>query len=138
MVFALNSKPLTVQKSADFNHIRNFELKFRNMIITQQMITCVQAFITLFTANRLVVQNIHNKILNYTSIRRARMLTYPVMGFLYIKILIYCDGIEKIDLNNFVNPRDVNGEMIGNICFANFPHKVNPMVKAKLIEENYR
>jgi hypothetical protein len=78
-------KPLTVQKSADFNHLRNFQLKFRNYLLRKHVTNFGTGLVVAFTAHRLVGQRTFKKLLNMTSRRNAQMLMIPANIYLFFQ-----------------------------------------------------
>jgi len=113
--------PLTTQKSADFNHIRTFELKFRNWVLMNQIVHGFTACCATYGAYRVAGRSVYARIINYTSERRTKMLMYPIMIAFWFYALSYVDGHERLNVNHLCNARDINGKLMAEICFKVYP-----------------
>ena len=57
------------------------------------------------------------------------MLMYPIVAAGWFYALTYFDSVERINLNQVVNSRDINGNLISELVEKIYPGKINFEVK---------
>ena len=89
------------------------------------MFNTITAGIATYLVKTFLGNRIDKVIFNYMSERRGQYAQI----LLYVSVFLYCssyfDNMKKLDLNNLINAREFNGEIMMNIILKTYPHKVN-------------
>ena len=90
-VFRGQKRPEILEKSAQYNHIKYFELKFRNFLLNQCMYHALLAGIGTYTYHKVMGRKIYAFLNNYLAKRYTRLLMVPTT------MLIWYQAITKLN-----------------------------------------